>query len=98
MKTHERWQTAIAANSITNGVYCLRVNRTGSEEFQDFYGETFATSPDGELIGEPAGMTDSVSLFEIDTAEVERTRSMWPFFTDRRPGVYRRRKTDRNHR
>jgi predicted amidohydrolase len=89
MKTHERWQTAIAANSITNGVFCLRVNRTGSEESQDFYGETFATNPDGELIGQPAGMNDSVSLFEIDTADVERARSMWPFFGDRRPDVYR---------
>ena len=38
MKTHERWQTAIAANSIANGVFCLRVNRTGSEVSQDFYG------------------------------------------------------------
>lgn len=95
MKTHERWQTAIAANSIANGVFCLRVNRTGSEENQDFYGETFATNPDGELIGEPAGMTDSVSLFEIDPAEVQRVQSMWPFFADRRPGVYRRRKADR---
>jgi N-carbamoylputrescine amidase len=89
MKTHERWQTAIAANSITNGVFCLRVNRTGSEESQDFYGETFATNPDGELIGQPAGMNDSVSLFEIDAADVERARSMWPFFGDRRPDVYR---------
>ncbi len=95
MKTHERWQTAVAANSIANGLFCLRVNRTGSEESQDFYGETFATDPDGELIGEPAGMTDSVSLFEIDPADVDRARSMWPFFADRRPDVYRRRKAGR---
>jgi beta-ureidopropionase len=95
MKTHERWQTAVAANSIANGLFCLRVNRTGSEESQDFYGESFATNPDGELIGEPAGMTDSVSLFEIDTADVDTARSMWPFFADMRPDVYRRRKGGR---
>jgi predicted amidohydrolase len=95
MKTHERWQTAIAANSIANGLFCLRVNRTGSEENQDFYGETFATNPDGDLIGQPAGMNDSVSLYEIDTADVERTRSMWPFFSDRRPDVYRNPKAGR---
>lgn len=98
MKTHERWQTAIAANSIANGLFCLRVNRTGSEESQDFYGETFATSPDGELIGQPAGMNDSVSMFDIDPADVERTRAMWPFLTDRRPEVYGGRKGNRGAR
>jgi agmatine deiminase len=90
MRTHDRWQTAIAANAITNGLYCLRVNRTGSEEAQDFYGETFAIDPDGELMGEPAGMNDSVSLFEADLAEVEGVRELWPFYGDRRPEVYRR--------
>ena len=89
MRTHERWQTAIAANSIANGLFSLRVNRTGSEESQDFYGETFATNPDGELMEEPAGMNDSVSVFDIDRAEVKRARSLWPFFADRRPDVYR---------
>jgi predicted amidohydrolase len=88
MKTHERWQTAVAANSIVNGLFSLRVNRTGSEESQDFYGETFAVDPDGELIDVPAGMNDSVSLFDIDRAQVQKVRSLWPFFTDRRPDVY----------
>jgi N-carbamoylputrescine amidase len=90
MRTHDRWQTAIAANSIANGLFSLRVNRTGSEQSQDFYGETFATNPDGELIDEPAGMNDSVSLFDIDPADVQKARSLWPFFSDRRPDVYRR--------
>ncbi len=90
MKTHERWQTVIAANSITNGVFSLRVNRTGSEAAQDFYGETFAANPDGELMGEPSGMNDSVSIYDIDTGEVERVRSLWPFLEDRRPTVYRK--------
>jgi predicted amidohydrolase len=90
MKTHERWQTAVAANSIVNGLFSLRVNRTGSEESQDFYGETFAVDPDGELIDVPAGMNDSVSLFDIDRAQVQKVRSLWPFFTDRRPDVYGR--------
>ena len=88
MKTHERWQTAISANAIANGLFALRVNRTGSEAVQDFYGETFCVDPDGELLGEPAGMNDSVSLFDIDLEHVKRTRAMWPYFEDRRPEVY----------
>jgi beta-ureidopropionase len=88
MKTQQRWRTVIAANSIANGLYCLRVNRTGSETAQDFYGETFATDPDGGFIAEPAGMNDSVSFLEIDPGEVKRIRGLWPFFGDRRPEVY----------
>ncbi len=98
MKTQDRWRTAIAANSIANGLFSLRVNRTGSEQSQDFYGETFATNPDGELIDEPAGMNDSVSLFDIDLADVLKARSLWPFFSDRRPDVYRRETAGRGKR
>ena len=88
MKTFERWERVISANAITNGLFAMRVNRTGSEAAQDFYGETFCVNPDGEIISEPAGMNDSVSIFEIDTAEIDETRKLWPFFEDRRPETY----------
>lgn len=88
MRTHERWQTAISANAIVNGLFALRINRTGSEKVQDFYGETFCVNPSGELLSEPAGMNDSVSLFDIDLEDVHKTRAMWPYFNDRRPDVY----------
>lgn len=88
MKTFERWEKVISANAIANGLFALRINRTGSETAQDFYGETFCVNPEGEIISEPAGMNDSLSIFEIDTAEIEQTRKMWPFFEDRRPETY----------
>lgn len=88
MKTQERWQTAISANAITNGLFALRVNRTGSEKVQDFYGETFCVDPNGELLSMPADMNDSVSLFDIDLEDVKKTRALWPYFEDRRPDVY----------
>ena len=88
MKTQERWQTAISANAIANGLFALRVNRTGSEKVQDFYGETFCVDPNGELLSMPADMNDSVSLFDIDLEDVKKTRALWPYFEDRRPDVY----------
>jgi N-carbamoylputrescine amidase len=91
MKTHEKWEKVISANAITNGLFTMRVNRTGSEAAQDFYGESFCVDPNGEMIGEPSGMNDGISLFEIDLRMIEEVREMWPFYRDRRPEIYGRR-------
>ncbi|MBN1574568.1 MAG: acyltransferase [Deltaproteobacteria bacterium] len=88
MKTHERWEKVISANAITNGLFAMRVNRTGSETAQDFYGESFCVDPNGEMIGEPSGMNDGVSIFEINLKMIKEVREMWPFFKDRRPELY----------
>lgn len=90
MKTHEKWEKVISANAITNGLFSMRINRTGSEVAQDFYGESFCVNPDGEMIGEPSGMNDGVSIFEIDLKMIEEVREMWPFYKDRRPELYDR--------
>ena len=88
MKTHEKWEKAIMANAITNGIFVLRVNRTGSEKAQDFYGESFCVDPNGEMIGEPSGMNDGLSIHEINLNMIKEVREMWPFFKDRRPELY----------
>ena len=86
--SHRRWETVLRAHAITNGVYVLRVNRVGSEEAQDFYGSSFCINPEGELIGEPSGMTDGVLLAEIDLDEIDKVRSEWTYLDDRRPDAY----------
>jgi N-carbamoylputrescine amidase len=86
--SHRRWETVIASHAIANGVYILRVNRVGSEEKQDFYGNSFCVSPDGELLDQPAGMKEGIVLVEVDLKQIEKVRKDWPFFKDRRPEVY----------
>ncbi len=86
--SHQRWETVLRAHAITNGVYILRVNRVGSEEAHDFYGSSFCVNPEGDLIGEPSGMTDGVLLAEIDLDEIDRVRSEWTYLDDRRPDAY----------
>jgi len=88
MKTFDRWEKVISSHAITNLFFALRVNRAGSEPFQDFYGESFCVTPEGEMVGTPAGMDDSVSLFDIDLEEVARSRKLWPYYEDRRPETY----------
>jgi N-carbamoylputrescine amidase len=87
--TQRRWQTMISANAIANGVFILRVNRVGSEERQDFYGKSFCVGPEGELLGSPSGMKEGILFADVDFEEISRYRKEYPFFSDRRPDIYR---------
>jgi N-carbamoylputrescine amidase len=87
--SQRRWETVISSNAIANGVYIFRVNRVGSEEKQDFYGRSFCTSPEGELLDKPTGMKDSIALIEVDLKNLDKVRKEWPFFRDRRPDAYK---------
>jgi N-carbamoylputrescine amidase len=87
-KSQHIWQTVIASAAITNSLYVMRVNRTGSEENLDFYGMSFVADPEGEVIGGPTGTGDGVLLAEIDTERVAETRREWPIMKERRPDLY----------
>jgi N-carbamoylputrescine amidase len=87
--SQRKWETVISSNAIANGVYIFRVNRVGSEEKQDFYGRSFCTSPEGELLDKPTGMKDSIALIDIDLRSIDKARKEWPFFKDRRPETYK---------
>ncbi len=87
-KSQHIWQTVISANSMTNGVCIMRVNRVGSEESQDFYGMSFCVNPEGELTGGPTGSADSVLLAEVDFEYMNHVRREWPLMKERRPEEY----------
>lgn len=88
-KSQHLWQTVISANAIANGVFVMRVNRVGSEEKQDFYGASFCVNPEGELIGGPTGIADSVLLADIDFEYLQHVRREWPLVKERRPEHYK---------
>ena len=89
LASQSRWENMICANAISNNVFILRVNRSGKEERQTFYGRSFCVSPLGELITPPAGAGDALVFADLDLGEVEETREIWAFFRDRRPDQYR---------
>lgn len=86
--SQEKWKTVISSNAMTNGVFIFRVNRVGSEEKQDFYGNSFCVSPEGELMDKPSGMKEGITFVDIDLKSVDRIRKEWPFLKDRRPENY----------
>lgn len=88
-KSQQIWQTVIASNAITNGVFTMRVNRVGSEEKLDFYGMSFAVNPEGEILGGPTGRGDSILLTDIDLDHLAEIRREWPIMKERRPDLYK---------
>jgi N-carbamoylputrescine amidase len=87
--SQKKWETVISTHAISNGIFMFRVNRVGSEEKQDFYGRSFCVSPEGDFVGEPAGMREGIVLVDVDLKEIDKVRKEWPFLKDRRPETYK---------
>lgn len=87
--SHRKWERAIAAASHANGIYIFRVNRTGREEKQEFYGRSFCAGPDGEFTTKPSGTSAGIVLADVDLSEIAVNRDEWVFMKDRRPEEYK---------
>ncbi|MGI9239299.1 MAG: carbon-nitrogen hydrolase [Verrucomicrobiales bacterium] len=91
---HESWQVAQRAHGIANGCFIAATNRTGHEpdpsggEGIEFWGQSFVSAPDGQVVGQLACDDEAVLVLEIDRAEVDRQRISWPFLRDRRIDAY----------
>ncbi|HSG06675.1 MAG TPA: nitrilase-related carbon-nitrogen hydrolase [Nitrospiria bacterium] len=83
-----RWEKMISANAISNNVFVLRVNRSGTEAHQEFYGRSFCVSPFGEFVADPTGANDAILFSDLNLHEVKESREIWSFFRDRRPDQY----------
>ena len=86
--SQERWLAMCVAHAFANGYYLMRVNRVGTEEGLDFYGNSFCIRPDGDLAAEPLGLGEGILLVDCDISLVAETKELWPFMGDRRPYEY----------
>lgn len=87
--SHSKWETAIKANSIVNGLYSFRVNRVGKEnDILNFYGKTFCAGPDGMLNDEPAGAQEGIVIVDVNTDEIKKVRKTWEFLKERKKDMY----------
>lgn len=86
--TQKRWRAVIYTHAFLNNVFILRVNRTGEEKLQEFYGNSFLISPDGVVANEPAGKPEGLYIASVDLNEIKRVRKIFPFFDVRKPELY----------
>ncbi len=92
LDSRDHWQRAMQGHAASNLVPVIASNRIGTETFGDssitFYGSSFITDGTGAKVREADRQTEAVLVHEFDLDELERRRSAWGIFRDRRPDHY----------
>ncbi len=85
------WITIQRGHAVANGLPVVTVNRTGHEPDPSgqtagiqFWGNSFVSGPQGEMLTEFPNHEEEVRVVEIDKTRSENVRRWWPFFRDRR--------------
>ena len=85
------WEIELRGHAVANLLWVGGVNRvgrdSGSGNEAEFYGESFFSSPAGEIVAR-ARAGEQVVQAEIDTDLSRRLRRDWGFFRDRRPEIF----------
>ena len=94
-RQYDAWVTVQRGHAIANGLPVLAINRVGFEaspQHSDvgiqFWGGSFATGAQGEILAEASQENEEILLVEIDRARSEQVRRIWPFLRDRRIDAY----------
>lgn len=87
----DAWRTVQRGHAIANGLPVVTVNRVGHEADPSghtagiqFWGNSFACGPQGELLSELPTDAEAIRIVDIDLRRSEHVRRWWPFLRDRR--------------
>ena len=84
----DAWQTVMRSHAITNGLFVTAANRVGTEDKLEFWGGSFAVDPTGAILAQASQQNAQTILVECNLAQVDATRTHWPFLRDRRIDAY----------
>jgi len=92
-KQHGAWETIQRSHAVANGCYVASVNRIGHEapaggDGIEFWGQSFVAGTSGELLAKASADKEEIVLAEVDLAQIDDTRTHWPFLRDRRIDAY----------
>ena len=90
------WQTVMRGHAVANGLPVVAVNRVGWEPTSEagggagiqFWGTSFVSGPQGELLYEADGEHEACTVVDVDLHRCELVRRWWPFLRDRRIDSY----------
>jgi N-carbamoylputrescine amidase len=90
---HAAWETIQRSHAVANGCYVAVCNRIGHETPVggpgiEFWGQSFVAGTSGQILARSSAATEEVLISAVDLAEVDRTRTHWPFLRDRRIDAY----------
>jgi N-carbamoylputrescine amidase len=94
-RQRDAWITVQRGHAVANGLPVLACNRVGTEKPANgqeggiqFWGNSFAAGPQGEMLALASSDREEILLLEIDLARNEQIRRIWPFLRDRRIDAY----------
>ncbi|HKW28014.1 MAG TPA: carbon-nitrogen hydrolase [Verrucomicrobiae bacterium] len=89
---HQAWETIQRSHAIANGCYVAVPNRIGHEKLAgrgiEFWGQSFVAGTSGEMLARAGAEKEEVLIVPVDLAQVDVTRTHWPFLRDRRIDAY----------
>lgn len=85
---HNAWETMMRSHAIANGVFVAAANRTGLEGEIEFWGASFASDPNGNVLARASHDAEETLLVECDFDKMDVVRTHWPFLRDRRIDAY----------
>ena len=94
-RQRQAWITVQRGHAVANGLPVVAVNRTGFEpdpsgatDGIQFWGSSFVTGPQGEILYQSPVDAEDMALVNIDLSRSEQVRRWWPFLRDRRIDAY----------
>ncbi|HLS28428.1 MAG TPA: carbon-nitrogen hydrolase [Opitutales bacterium] len=85
---HTAWETVQRGHAVANGCYVFAPNRTGMEDNLEFWGQSFAADPYGQIMKRASIDQEEILQVECDLSVIDDIRCNWPFFRDRRIETY----------
>lgn len=85
---HCAWETVQRGHAVANGCFLAAVNRVGTEQQSEFWGQSFVANPYGEIVAKASVSEEEILIVDCDLQAVEDFRRIWPFFRDRRIDTY----------
>jgi N-carbamoylputrescine amidase len=91
-RQHAAWETVQRGHAIANGCFVAVPNRIGHEKLSgdgiQFWGQSFVAGASGEILAKASADKEEVLIVRLNLAEVDQTRTHWPFLRDRRIDAY----------
>lgn len=88
----EHWRIVQRGHAGANLVPLIVANRVGKEHIDDssitFYGSSFIADEHGQLVESADRTSETILVHTFDLDAIQRTRSAWGIFRDRRPDLY----------
>jgi N-carbamoylputrescine amidase len=89
----QAWETIQRSHAIANGCHVAVANRVGLErpaggDGIEFWGQSFVAGTSGQMLAKASNDREEILVVPVDLAQVDTTRTHWPFLRDRRIDAY----------